>query len=74
MPFSTGLAVILDWDDTDKLDDEVPHLVDRQLDLDRLGALGLNARSGLRICCEAATKSRSNTWRSASPDQAGRRR
>src|ERR1700688_4078539 len=54
----------------DKLDNEVTHLVDRQLGLDRLDALGLNARSGSRIYREAATKSsltptsRSNTWRS----------
>src|SRR3979409_2479365 len=54
----------------DKLDDEVPHLVDRQLGLDRLDALGLNARSGSRSYGPAPTKSsltptsRSNTWRS----------
>src|ERR1700722_824331 len=49
---------------------EVPHLADRQLGLDRLDALGLNARSASRIYRAAATKSsltptsRSNTWRS----------
>src|SRR5580700_5013585 len=54
----------------DNLDDEVLRLADRQLGLDRLDALGLNARSASRIYRAAATKSsltltsRSNTWRS----------
>src|SRR5882672_4980173 len=55
----------------DKLDDEVPHFDRSTVGLDRLDALGLNARPASRIYRPwAATKSsltpaaRSNTWRS----------
>jgi hypothetical protein len=53
---------------------EVPHLADRQLGLDRLDALGLNARSGSRIYRAAATQSSLTRTRHSNTRKSGRSR